>query len=501
MNMDHMFIMRLAALLFGGGIASCLFPGKSRMSHVLFLLLILAETAVAHATIPDGWWFLLPGVVSVLLRLSFKGGFLVYGGAGSGKTKSIGKPLMEQYIRSGFAGFIYDFKDFDYTRTAYNLIRKHGYPHEFYYVNFTDMNRTYRFNPLDRRNIKDRTMLMQLMEDVLGALMPPTSKQDEWYTGALGILNGVAYRLWDEFPECCTLPHIVNFVMKADTGQLQEFLKLNDISAMMAGAYLKAEGSEKTQASYVSTLSNYVAKLATNENICYVLTGNDFDFNLIDPEHPKLFAISNNYATESVISPVIAMVMSIASRSFSMENRVPFVFILDEMTTFKVRDFEKLPSVLREYGAAFLLLTQSGAKLEKLYSKLDRSSIEANFGNIFLGRTQDVEALKYYPLFFGKYEKDRNSSVTISTQKEEIYESKDFASLEPGEFIGMGNRSNIKGHFRKKFRLFELEEEPLPVVAFRTEKEISDNYTRILKDIERVLGMEEIDVNSLFTDR
>ena len=467
MNMDHMFIMRLAALLFGGGIASCLFPGKSRMSHVLFLLLILAETAVAHATIPDGWWSLLPGVVSVLLRLSFKGGtesgkggkallslhatdgtiiryyywfsnFLVYGGAGSGKTKSIGKPLMEQYIRSGFAGFIYDFKDFDYTRTAYNLIRKHGYPHEFYYVNFTDMNRTYRFNPLDRRNIKDRTMLMQLMEDVLGALMPPTSKQDEWYTGALGILNGVAYRLWDEFPECCTLPHIVNFVMKADTGQLQEFLKLNDISAM---------------------------------------------------------------------------VMSIASRSFSMENRVPFVFILDEMTTFKVRDFEKLPSVLREYGAAFLLLTQSEGKLEKLYSKLDRSSIEANFGNIFLGRTQDVEALKYYPLFFGKYEKEkkstssgssgdgRNSSVTISTQKEEIYESKDFASLEPGEFIGMGNRSNIKGHFRKKFRLFELEEEPLPVVAFRTEKEISDNYTRILKDIERVLGMEEIDVNSLFTDR
>lgn len=542
MNMDHMFIMRLAALLFGGGIASCLFPGKSRMSHVLFLLLVLAETAVAHATIPDGWWFLLTGVVSVLLRLSFKGGtesgkggkallslhatdgtiiryyywfsnFLVYGGAGSGKTKSIGKPLMEQYIRSGFAGFIYDFKDFDYTRTAYNLIRKHGYPHEFYYVNFMDMNRTYRFNPLDRRNIKDRTMLMQLMEDVLGALMPPTSKQDEWYTGALGILNGVAYRLWDEFPECCTLPHIVNFVMKADTGQLQEFLKLNDISAMMAGAYLKAEGSEKTQASYVSTLSNYVAKLATNENICYVLTGNDFDFNLIDPEHPKLFAISNNYATESVISPVIAMVMSIASRSFSMENRVPFVFILDEMTTFKVRDFEKLPSVLREYGAAFLLLTQSGAKLEKLYSKLDRSSIEANFGNIFLGRTQDVEALKYYPLFFGKYEKEkkstssgssgggRNSSVTISTQKEEIYESKDFASLEPGEFIGMGNRSNIKGHFRKKFRLFELEEEPLPVVAFRTEKEISDNYTKILKDIERVLGMEEIDVNSLFTDR
>ena len=71
------------------------------------------------------------------------------------------------------------------------------------------------------------------------------------------------------------------------------------------------------------------------------------------------------------------------------------------MTTFKVRDFEKLPPSCASTfkGAAFLLLTQSEGKLEKLYSKLDRSSIEANFGNIFLGCTQDVEALKYYPSF------------------------------------------------------------------------------------------------------
>ena len=539
-------VLRVAGAAFAGSILGCLLPGqKSRLSRMLFAGLLTAETGAAGFLLPSGIYCCIPAAFTALCNLAFcsnrehnqdKGkallsldtvdgdtikyyywfsNYLVYGGAGSGKTKSIGKPLMEQYIKAGFAGFIYDFKDFDYTRTAYNLIKKHNYPHKFYYINFTDMNRTYRFNPLSRKNIRDRTMLMQLMEDVLGALMPPTSKQDEWYTGALGVLNGVAYRLWDEYPECCTLPHIVNFVMKADTAQLQEFLKMNEISGMMAGAYLKAEGSEKTQASYISTLCNYVAKLATNENICYVLTGNDFDFNLIDPANPKLFAISNNYATESVISPVIAMVMSIASRTFSMENKVPFVFILDEMTTFKVRDFEKLPSVLREYGAAFVLLTQSGAKLEKLYSKLDRSSIEANFGNIFLGRTQDVEALKYYPLFFGKYEKKKrstssgnssggyNSSVTLSTQKEEVYESKDFAALEPGEFIGMGSRSNIRRHFKKKFRLFELEEEPLPVVAFRTEQEITDNYTRILQDIDNILRPLDMaeDENSLFASR
>lgn len=38
-------------------------------------------------------------------------GFLVYGGAESGKTKSIGKPLLEQFVKSRFAGFVYDYKD------------------------------------------------------------------------------------------------------------------------------------------------------------------------------------------------------------------------------------------------------------------------------------------------------------------------------------------------------------------------------------------------------
>lgn len=42
---------------------------------------------------------------------------------------------------------------------------------------------------------------------------------------------------------------------------------------MMAGAYLKAEGSEKTQASYLSTLCNNLATISQNEEIAYILSG------------------------------------------------------------------------------------------------------------------------------------------------------------------------------------------------------------------------------------
>lgn len=423
--------------------------------------------------------------------------FLVYGGAGSGKTKSIGKWLLQEYIRLGFAGFIYDFKDIDYTQTAYNLMKKYDYKGEFYYINFDNLSRSYRFNPL--KNVSDKTVLMQLMEDMLLSMQAKDAKQDEWFAGGLGILRGVAYRLYDEFKEYCTIPHILTLIMNSSQDSLTRFLEQNTISEMMAGAFLKAKGSEKTQASYISTLSNQIATMATDENIAWVLSGNDFDFNLIDPEHPKMFAVSNNFSKNSVYSPVIAMLLSISSRQFTMQNKVPFVYFLDEMTTVKIKNFETLPSVLREYKAAFVLLTQSGAKLENLYGKLDRSSVEANFGNMFLGRTKDVEALKYYPLFFGKEEKERrsrsagksgsssNSSVTISSQKEDVYQGKDFSELEPGEFIGSATRANVK-EFKAKFKMFEIEEEELPVHEFVTPEQVTENYDRIIQEVQAILN-------------
>lgn len=108
-----------------------------------------------------------------------------------------------------------------------------------------------------------------------------------------------------------------------------------------------------------------------------------------------------------MISPIVAMLVPLAARRIEFGNRVKFAFVLDEMTTVKVNDFQSLPSVLREYGVSFLVLTQSGTKFDKLYGKEDRVSIMANFANLFLGKTKDVEALKYYPLFLERRRRKR----------------------------------------------------------------------------------------------
>jgi type IV secretory pathway TraG/TraD family ATPase VirD4 len=419
--------------------------------------------------------------------------FLVYGGANSGKTKSIGKPLLHNYIQSHFAGFIYDYKDFDLTKTANHLCRVSNYPYKVYNISFTDLDKTHRTNPIKPSVVGDENLFVQLIDDFLNAYILD-SKRDEWFNGALGILKGVAYNFFHLHKEICTLPHIANFVCSAGAERIGRFLEGTYEGRTLGSAFIEAKQSPRTQASYLSSLTNYLSSFAFNKNLSYVLTGDDFDFNLIDPMEPKLVCVANSYKIENLISPVIGLMVTLTSRHLSLENRIPLFYFLDEATTFKITDFEKMPSVLREYLCSFVLISQSGAKVEKMYGKLDRSSIEANFSNQFFGRTKDIEALKYYPLVFGKYDKQRksrttgttasgsNRSQTISTQKEDRYEGSFFTRLNSGEFIGTAAHSNVKD-FLIRFQMYEETESPLQTVNIVVNRDLQKCFESIIHDV------------------
>jgi len=464
---------------------------------VLIVVLLPGSKAERQASKKSLYRFILKTATGVLTFNDPFDNFLIYAGANSGKTKSIGKPILEEYIRHNFAGFIYDYKDFDLTKTANHLITKHNYPHKFYYISFVDMDRTYRTNPISPKVVKDENLFLQLIEDLLTAYMGEKSEKDEWFLGALGIFKGVAITFYYDHPRICTIPHLVNYVCSAGTERITALLESSHYGRTLGAAFLSAKESPKTQASFLSNLTNYVSSLAFNKNITYVLSGNDFDFNLIDPNNLKLVAIANAFQIESVISPVISLMMSVSARRFTLENQVPFFYFLDEATTFKIADFEKLPSVLREYKCSFTFITQSGAKVEKRYSKLDRSSIEANFGNQFYGKTKDVEALKNYPLIFGKEDKLKESntrgsskggdsrSKTVSSQREERYDSNFFTKLQAGEFVGTTAHSNMRD-FHLRFKMYDDVEEPLPVVKAVMASDIKNNYLRIVSEIENL---------------
>ncbi len=417
--------------------------------------------------------------------------FLVYAGANSGKTKSIGKPLLEQYIRNGFGMLLYDYKDYDYTKTAYSLIQKHNYPHKFYYLSFNDINRSHRVNPI-KPGLVDEYLLIQLADDLLSSMLGESGKKDEWFLGALGILKGVFIRFYKDYPEYCNIPNVMNYIVHNDKDALYKFLIGHPESKALAKGFLDSVDSPRTMASLLSSLTNYIGDIAFNKKVSYVLSGDDFNFNLIDPQDPKLVTIVNSYQTESITSPLVSLMVSMSSRAFTMKNRVPFCYFLDEATTFKIRDFEKMPSVLREYLCSFVLITQSGSKIEAVYGKNAKSSIESNFSNIFLGRTKDVVALRNYGHLFSKKEAIKRSytvgesthsgsqSVTTNTNKEDRYESHFFTGLKAGEFVGTTANANIS-EFHKRFKIYDdSQDAEVPMLNAVTNEMLEKEYRNLV---------------------
>lgn len=428
-------------------------------------------------------------------------GFMIYGGAGAGKTFFIGKHLLEAYMKAHFSILLYDFKDFDYARTAFYLRERTGYSLPIYYINFTNLNKTHRFNVLKPSVIKNENYFIQIIDDLFNNLRSKDSKQDEWYNGGLGIFKGVAYTLFKDFPEYCTLSHLMLLLVNSSAETLTMILENNPKSRALAAAFLASAGSPKTQASYMSTMMNYISQIAFNDDILYVLSGDDFDFNLI--EQPKMVCISNTHQVQSAVAPICAMMVTIASKQLVFGNSTPLAFILDEFNTIgRIANFESMPSTLRQYKASFMLSTQSSSKIEETYNKSQKNSIEANFSNRFFGRTNDSEDIKTFPLYFPKVIEKRytyssnsgsggnsSSGRSIAHQKESKYEPSFFTNMKTGEFVGIANEANVN-EFRSLFVPFqEPNQDPIPDVKDVTEADKKAVLKQINTDLSVIMAV------------
>ena len=422
--------------------------------------------------------------------------FLIYAGANSGKTKSIGKPLLEEYFRHDFAGLVFDYKEKDYTHFIAALNEKYPhYPHEVYYIDFEHVK--HRFNLVKPALYDDPNDILQLIEDIYNANSTGNKNNGDpvWDGASKDILKAVATKFYYDYPQYCTIPYIFNFALRRDIEDVIDICSTNFVSKGYLKSIEKSMKSEKTLGSVIFTMSQKISKIANNKKVCYLLNGDDFDFNLIEPGNGKLVSIANNRRQEDLLSPIISAMVTASSRQFSLENKTPFVYFLDEGTSFHINKFETMPSVLREYGVSFVLITQSGSKITIQYDRESKSSIESNFGNQFFGKTKDTLAAQNYVKLFHtqklkKHSKSRgmsrgvtSSGVTESEDRRAKYEVADFSALPPGNFIGSALHSNYS-EFNLNFKMTDTKNaENLPLVRSVTDGDIDLSYKKMIKNI------------------
>ena len=82
----------------------------------------------------------------------------------------------------------------------------------------------------------------------------------------------------------------------------------------------------------VSSAGIALSKISS-PNLNYILSGNDFDFELNDPSAPKILTVGNNEARSQTYSPALGLVLTTTLKAVNREGYVlPSMFYVDEVS-------------------------------------------------------------------------------------------------------------------------------------------------------------------------
>lgn len=392
-------------------------------------------------------------------------GTLVLGGAGAGKTYSIGEPFLEQFVKKGMCGLIYDFKFPVLASAAQKALVYAGElnkPLRHRVINFIDMERTEKINPLRPQDMPMPAYAMEYAKTILNNLNPGGAKGGDNFfeLSAEAYLTGIIWFLRNNFPALCTVPHVVAIAVYEDFTHVLSMLKTDPRSQALVQSIITAveQKAEKQVAGIISSLQIALARLATPE-ISWVLSpdearGEGFSLDLNNPSNPTILTIGNDPTLARTFSPVISCIIAVALKLMNQQNKHPSFVLIDEGATIYVPGLEVIPATARSNKVAMLYMTQDVAQMVDAYGKDKTQVLISNLNNQFFGKINSAETAKLVSDMVGKEDVEmvsvssgksmgggkvgggRNVSQSVSVQERQVVRVQDAYTLRQGEFIG-----------------------------------------------------------------
>jgi hypothetical protein len=440
----------------------------------------------------------------------------VLGTPGAGKTYFVIRHVIDQHIRKGFSMFIYDFKYPDLTRIAYNTLLNDsaGYPvkPQFYVINFDDLPRSHRCNPLDPGTMEDITDAMEAARTIMMGLNREwIRKQGDFFVESpiIYVTAMIWYLKKYKDGKYCTLPHVVE-LMQVEYAKLFAVLKKErEIDALINPFISAYENDAMDQLEgQISGAGIAMAKLSSPQ-LYYVLSGNDFTLDLNNPQHPKLISLGNNPQKQQVYGAVLSLYITKMIKLVNKPGKLKSSLIFDEFPTIYFNGIDTLMATARSNKVATTLAVQDYSQLRRDYGKEQADVVMNIAGNVISGQVSG-ETAKALSDSFGRIMQDRQStsvnssdtSVSYSGQLDAAVPASTIASLSSGEFVGIladnpDQRITLKAFHaeiindHEAIRKEEEKYKPLPVIRTVTPELVRNNYLKIKMDIEELI-LEEL---------
>ncbi|MDB4921583.1 MAG: conjugal transfer protein TraG [Mucilaginibacter sp.] len=301
-------------------------------------------------------------------------GLLVIGTPGAGKSYFVIRHIITQHIKKGFTLFLYDFKYDDLTRIAYNTLlnNRGGYKvkPKFYVINFDDLSRTHRCNPLDPYSMDVVTDATEAARTImLGLNRDWIKKQGDFFVESpINFLTAIIWYLRKyKDGRYCTLPHVIE-LMQADYDPLFAILAEQEEIKVLINPFVSAfrnKAKEQLEGQIASAKIG-LARLSSPQ-LYYVLSGNDFKLDVNNPNEPKIVSMGNNPQKLQVYGAVLSLYISRVIKLANRKNQQKCSLIFDEFPTIYFNNIDSLIATARSNKVATTLAVQDYSQLKKDY--------------------------------------------------------------------------------------------------------------------------------------
>lgn len=443
-------------------------------------------------------------------------GLLVSGTPGAGKSYFVIRHVITQHIRKKFTMFVYDFKFDDLTRIVYNtwLKYRHHYPKlpQFYVINFDDLTRTSRCNPLEPSGMSDITDASESARAILLGLNREWIKRqgDFFVESPINFLSAIIWYLRKyKDGEFCTLPHVIE-LMQEDYDSLFTLLRTEKEIEVLINPFVNAYLNNVMDQleGQIASAKIAMARLSSPQ-LYYVLSGSDFTLDINNPDDPKIVCMGNNPQKIQIYGAVLSLYVNRLVKQVNQKNKHKSSLIFDEFPTIYLNNMDSLIATARSNKVATCLGIQDFSQLRKDYGREQADVIMNIVGNIVSGQVTGDTA-KQLSERFGKIMQDRESlsinsgdtSISRSKQLESAVPPSKISGLSSGEFVGMVaddpeckiELKTFHSEIINDHEALKKEQDQyvnIPVIRKVDNAMVQRNYLQIKKDIKDIIYAEK----------
>lgn len=442
-------------------------------------------------------------------------GVLIMGSPGSGKSYFVIQHIIKQHIQKGFSMFVYDFKFDDLTKIAYNQFlqnkNKYTVAPEFYVINFDDLNRSHRCNPLDASTMHDITDAAESSRTIMVGLNKEWIKKggDFFVESPINFVTALIWFLCNyKNGKYCTLAHVIELA-QVNYDKLFSILRAESQIEVLINPFVTAylnDAKEQLEGQIASAKIS-LSKLSSPQ-LYYILSGNDFSLDINNPDKPKIVCMGNNPQKTLTYGAVLSLYITAITRMMNKKNCNKSSLIFDEFPTIYFNGIDNLIATARSNKVATILGVQDASQLKLHYGKEQADVVMNIVGNIISGQVSGDTA-KQLSEKFGKILQDRQSiavnrndtSITNSKQLELAVPVNKISSLSSGEFVGMvadnpDQKIELKAfcaeiiNDHKALEIEQANYKELPQFSKVESKDVLDNYLQVKKDVAMIVQTE-----------